>query len=255
MKALLMVRMSACLFAIFFLAGCAPPVQTKDVLANQTGFLDANFSTSNLPSSVLSVITQADNRPLGFQKMVLHLDWALNVDDKSKTTHEDQELTLTNAGGSFARTLIKDSRNGVPISQQDSLTYRGLLPLRAQSFAMSASVGGFAYVVHEIEHFDPVTPAESTFKYTYTFGTSVQIMNFQDGSITCSLGKPYPASRLFASLEGQARKADCTWYNTNGAVSAKRTYAYLEHYGVAIGTGSQLASGISEAKVTSATVE
>lgn len=250
-----MVRNSACLLAVLFLASCAPPVEVKDVLANQTGFLDANFSPDNLPPSVLGTITHADSQPLDFHKMVFHLDWTVNVDDKTKTTHEDQKLTLTNAGGSLARTLIEDSRNGVPISQQDSLTYRGLLLLRAQSFAMSASVGGFAYVIHEFKHFDPVTPAASTLKYDYTYGSQVQLMNFRDSSISCNLGKPYPASQLFASLEGQARKADCTWYNSNGAVSAKRTYAYLEHYGVAIDTGSKLASGISEAKVTSVSIE
>ncbi|TAM97036.1 MAG: hypothetical protein EPN40_08145 [Rhodanobacteraceae bacterium] len=255
MNAVSMVQKSACLLAICFLAGCTPPVQVKDVLANQTSFLDANFSPDNLPPSVRNTITQSDNRPLSFNKMVFHLDWTLNIDDKAKTMHEDQMLTLTNAGGSFARMLIEDSRNSVPTHQQDSLTYRGLLPLRQQSFAMNASIGGFAYVMHDLKQFDPITPTANTLEYAYTSGTSVQFMNFRDGHTTCTLGKPYSASQLFASLEGQARKVDCTWYNSNGAVSGKRTYAYLEHYGVAIGTGSQLASGISEAKVTSASIE
>ncbi len=255
MNAVSMVQKSACLLAIFFLAGCAPPVQVKEVLANQTGFLDSNFSPDNLPPPVRNTITQADNRPLGFHKMVFHLDWTLNIDDKAKTTHEDQILTLTNAGGGFARTLIEDSRNSVPTYQQDSLTYRGLLPLRQQSFTMSASIGGFAYVIHDLKQFDPIKPTADTLEYAYTSGTSQQFMNFRDGRMTCNLGKPYSASQLFVSLVGQARKVDCTWYNSNGAVSGKRTYAYLEHYGVAIGTGSQLASGISEAKVISASIE
>ncbi|MDE2054429.1 MAG: hypothetical protein KGI62_07060 [Xanthomonadaceae bacterium] len=255
MNTLSMAQKGVCLLAVCLLAGCVPPVQVKDVLANQSGFLDANFSPDNLPASVHSTITQADNRPLGFHQMVLRLDWTFNIDDKAKTSHEDQKLTLTSAGDGFAQMIIEDSRNGVPTLQQDSLTYRGLLPLRQQNFSMSASVGGFAYVMHDLKQFDAITPTANTLRYAYTSGTSVQLMNFRDGSMSCTLGKPYPASQVFTSLEGEARKIDCTWYNSNGVVSGKRTFDYLEHYGVAVGTGSQLASGISEAKIVSATIE
>jgi hypothetical protein len=255
MKIVSMAKAGICCLTVGLLAGCVPPAQVKDVLADQTGFLDANFSPDKLPGPVRDAVMHADPGPLAFHKMVLHLDWTVDANEKAKAVHIDQTMTVTNAGGSFTRMIEQDSRNGIAISQQDSLSYRGLLELRTQHFSMDARNGKLAITLHDLKEFDPITPAATTLQYIYTVGTSVQLMNFLDGHVTCKFGRPYPASWVFSTFSGQARDAQCTMYNSNGAVARKDRYAYLESYGLAVRLEADLTSGMSEAKVVAASIQ
>lgn len=242
-------RIGACLTATTLLAGCTAPAQVKEVLTDQGRYLDRNFSPANLPGEVRDTITRADSGPLAFHTMVVHLEWTFDANDASKASHGEQTQTLTAAGGSFVQKLSQESRNGIPTGQQDELSYRGLIPLRTQHFSMGASQGGMILVTHSLKAFDPIRPDSTSLHYAYTWGSSVQFMNFAEASQSCSVGKPYPASHVFATFAGSARDVECTLYNLNGAVARKDVFVYLQQYGAAIHTRADLATGQSEARV------
>lgn len=258
MKAKSMMQMGACAFAAgLLLSGCAAPVKVKDVQANPLAYLGQHFAPDQLPGQVRKTISDVDAGPLGFQRMVLHMTWTINEDDKNKTMKLEQTQTLINAGGSLVESLFENSRNGVPTGQLYALSYRGLVWLSSQSMNLAANIAPLERQVRNFKHFDTVaaSPGTSQLDYEFSYGTSVQLMNFPDGRTTCVRGNSYPASQVFASLAGEAQDMECSNYNSNGVLRDKFRYAYLQHYGVAISTHSELASGISDAKVDSVTIQ
>jgi len=80
-------------------------------------------------------------------------------------------------------------------------------------------------------------------------------MNFRDGRTTCVRGDAQPASDVYASLSDEAWGVICTEYNANGVMQGKRSYVYLENHGIDISMHSELSTGVSNAKITSVTIE
>ena len=257
MNGFAMLRQSACLGIVGLLAGCTLPtrVPIKDVLADQAGFLQANFSVDKVPPAVRSTIADADNGPLGFHRMELTLTWARQGGSKADDTSSDEKLTLINAGGSFVQTLTQNSRNGIPINQRDGLAYRGIFGLLSQDFAMTARDSGLTFVVGELKHFDAIGPATTTLSYEYGIGFPGDTSGFAPHRITCEVGAPYPAARVFASFAGNARDVDCDAYNSYGALGDKTRMVYLQRYGVAIQVHYANAKAVGDGRVIAATIE
>ncbi len=243
--------------ATLLLSGCAPMTKVKDVLADKQAFMDANFAPDKLTRDVASTVSAADPGPLGFHKMVFHLEWQLNDDDKNKSTAMQQTVTYTASTGSLVQEQIDNARNGVPISQSYGLDYRGFIELKGQSLNVGAAMAGFPYEVKSFRHFDAVShPATAgVLDYQYKSGTTAQFMNFMDGRRTCTMGADYAASKIHAELAGEARDLDCVDYNANGVKRDRVRMAYLEQYGVAILQHTEYAAGISDAKVSSVSIE
>lgn len=249
------VRIALCAAVASLLSGCIQPVQVKNVQEDKSGYLNSHFSPSDLPEHVRQTISEADSSPLHFKRIVYHSTWTLNVDDKNKTTTMDESSTVTNAGGGLVELLSESSRNGVPVSQLYMLSYRNLVPLKAQTMNLSANIAPMLMEVKDFKHFDPITSLRSGLEYDFQYGTSVQIMNFHDGRTTCVRGDAQPASDVYASLSGEAWGVVCTEYNANGVMRGKRSYVYLENYGIAINVHSEFSTGVSNAKITSITIE
>jgi len=243
--------------AMLLLSGCAPMTKVKDVLADKQAYMDANFSPDKLAKDVVQTVNSADQGPLGFHTMVFHLSWQLNDDDKNKTVAIDQTISMRNVGGSIVQHQIDDSRNGVPMSQTYWLSYRGLVVLKGQQLNVGAAIVGIPYVVKSFQHFDAAnSPAASgTIDYQFKVGNAAQFMNFQSGRETCSRGSDYPATKVNAQLAGEAHDLDCTSYNANAVKVHSTRYVYLVKYGVAVAVHTEFATGISDARVTSVTIE
>ncbi|HET7922839.1 MAG TPA: hypothetical protein VFM15_08815 [Gammaproteobacteria bacterium] len=254
MKAPSLMRAAICLPALLALAGCATGVSVKSILANPDDQLASAFTPANLSANARDTVKNADSTPLGFHKMVINLHWDLIDNDKTKTVQLEQQRTFVNAGGSFVQSIIRDSRNGVPTSTQFDLTYRGLVTLRSQQFLASSVRIPLAMATHKFTSFTPIGNGNNL-DYAYTYGYAGQWAGFRDERKTCTQGKPYPASKIFATLQGQARDIECTTYNNNNVTTGTRGYAYLEHYGIALYLHAKLADGDSDAKVTSVTVQ
>lgn len=248
----------AALGVVCLLAGCiAPPprVQVKDVLADQSGFLQTNFSADKLPPAVRSAITSADNAPLGFQRMDLKLTWTWKESNKASAENSDQQMTVINAGGSFVQELTQNSRNGIPVNQRDRLGYRGIFPLLSQDFSMNARSGGLTFVVRDISHFDALTPSATKLAFDYNLGFVGSSVKPSPHRLSCNIGAPYPATRVFVAFQGNARDLDCESYNGYGALAGKSTYVYLQQYGVALELHYAGATMLGDGKIVAATIK
>lgn len=240
------------------LSGCVPqPTKVKDVLTDKTGYLSANFSPDTISPKVRSKIQANDGTSLGFHKMKIGLTWTFNTDDKNKTTTGQKMTTFINAGGSFVEMLSEYSKNDITYKQEYDLSYRGLLTLKTQYVSDSSTFAGVSYEVKDMLQLDSLSAAHAAqaITYKYKYGTKVQIMNFRDGSMTCTVGESYPASKAFTRLGGNARNIDCTNYNNNGVEQGKAGHVYLEKYGIAVLTSTKSASAISDAKIDSVEIE
>lgn len=239
--------------ALLTLSGCAPMVKVRDVQADKQAFMSANFSPDKLDKDVARTVSAADPGPLGFHKMVLHLNWQVNDDDKNKTVAFEQRVSFRSAGGSLVQERVDGSRNGVTISESYSLSYRGVLSLMFQSMNLNAAVAGLMTELKSLQHFDAANRPGSTTPLDYQFevGISGQLMGFRQGRNTCTVGTDYAAAKINAQLAGEAHDLDCTAFNSNGVKISATRYAYLANYGVAIVLHTEHATGISDAKVAS----
>lgn len=253
----LMVKLGGLALTCLF-AGCAPlppTVQVKDVLADQSGFLQSHFSADKIPPAVRSAIAAADNGPLGFQRMELKFAWTWNDGSKAAPEHSDQQTTIINAGGSLVQELTQNSRNGIPVNQRDHLGYRGLFSLLTQDFAMNAKNGSWTFAVADLRHFDALTPAASKLTYEYDLGIVGGSVKPSPHRVSCDVGAPYPATRVFATFQGSARDLDCESYNSYGALSGKSKYVYLQQYGVALELHYASTKLVGDGKIVSATIK
>jgi hypothetical protein len=230
-------------------------VPVKDVLANQAGFLEANFSPGAIAKPVHDAVVQADAGPLGFRKMEIKLAWTRTDGSKADPVRGDETLTLLNAGGSFVQSISRMSRNGIPVSQRDRVGYRNLFYLRSQDFSMKAKESGYAFVVGDLRHFDTIQPQATTLQYEYGIGFPGDTSGFAPHRMNCEIGTPYPAARAFALFQGNARDIDCEEYNSYGAMSDKSRFIYLRHYGIAIKLRFADANAIEDGKVVSASIQ
>lgn len=249
-------RAGACVFGVLMLSGCSVPtrVPVKNVLADQAGFLAANFSPAQIAPGVRAAVAAADPGPLGFRKMVLKLAWTANSGNGADPVHVDETLTLADAGNSFVQSLSQVSRNDIPVSQQDRIGYRGLFFLRSQDFSMTASESAYAFIVGDLKHFDVIGPKTDALRYEYGIGFPGDTSGFAQHLMTCQVGKAYPAKRVFADFQGSARNLDCAEYNSYGALSDRSRFAYLQRYGVAIKVRYADARTVEEAKVVGASI-
>lgn len=240
------------------LAGCVPPpTKVRNVLADKTGYLAANFAPDTIKQTVRDKIQAADATPLVFQKMKIGLTWTFDRDDKNKTSTGQKTTTYTNAGGNLVNMLSEYSKNGITFKQEYDLAYRGLVMLKTQYTNDSSTFATPQYEVKEFEQFDSVHDAHEAqqLAYKFKYGGKVQIMNFRDGSVACTVGKTYPASKESAALAGDAQDIDCTTYNNNGVEQGKSGYVYLKKYGVAILSSTKSVTGVSDAKIDSVEIE
>ena len=249
------MRAVLCGAAVSLLSGCLNPVQVKDVQQDKTGFLTSHFSPGNLPAGVLKTISSADGSQVNFKRVVYQLDWDNNTEDKSKEFKTNETNTVTNVGNGLVQFIMENSRNGVPVSQTYGISYRNFLTTKVQSMNLGANVAPMEMQIKSFEHFDPVSSLKTGLKYTYKWGTTVQFMNFHDGSVSCVSDGAQPASELNKTLSGESWKMTCQFFNQNGVLGSKWTYAYLEKYGIAVAARVESPTGINEAKIVSFTVE
>ena len=239
--------------AVLSLSGCAPMTKVKDVQANTQAYMNANFSPGKLDKDVARTINSTDPGPLAFHKMTFQFDWQVNDDDKNKTVAFKQQVSYTNVGGSLVQEKVENSRNGMPMNVDYSISYRGVLSLMSQLMNLNATMAGATYELKSLQHFDAATRPTSAgqLDYQYTLGSSGQLMNFPAGRTTCTVGADYPAAKINPQLAGEAHDLDCIVYNRNGVKVHSTRYAYLDKYGVGTVTHTEYAAGISDARLTS----
>jgi hypothetical protein len=227
----------------------------KDVEADPQAYLGTQFSPRVMAPQVTQMITAADNEPLHFKRIVLHLTWHFNVNNPAKASTTDEVRTLTNAGGPFVQELLENDRNGIPMVQVYGLTYRGLLDMRKQSLNLSKEFATQPGEVKSLEHFDPISAVDSGMNFAYHFGPSSQTTTLSAASVRCVSDGREPASTLDPSLTGDAIKVVCSNYSENNVMKSQLSSLYLPQYGVAVPVGGTSPQGRTEVKLTAITVE
>ncbi len=229
----------AAALAVAALAGCAP-APVKDIAANKSAYLDANFSPAQLSPNIKQQLASPD--PVTPQARSLRLRMKAVFEDLGKPAHTPTALlTLTSAGDSLVQEMVEYLNNDIAYGIHYSLTYMGMIPLRQQSVRLNQRASGLTFEAKQIKEVSKEArrPRENTdYVFAWTNGNTQQLMNFSDIRLACRSETPYAASTLHPKLSGSAINLNCS-REINGVTRAKQTFAVLPAYGVAIKTQFQ----------------
>jgi hypothetical protein len=234
------------------------PEQVKQIESNKTDYMQSHFAVTDIPQQVADTIKAADSSAIGFQQMKLTLALTVSRTSDGQVNHFVNTSTYTAAGGPYVQVLDVLNNNGVPFQEDYSLTYRGLLFLRTQQVQLNATNSNFIFAIHSLQ---PVAawPAGGVgggaVDFHYQQGLSTQIMNFQDGAMSCRFGSVFNASEINPALTGGAQHLHCTAFNNNGVVTSQSEAAWLEHYGIVLVTQVSTSVWVRSWKVTQVEVQ
>lgn len=227
----------------------------KDVQDAPNDYLANQFSPGAVTPQVTQMITAADNEPLHFKRIVMHLTWRFNVDNPTKASTAYEVRTMINAGGPFVEELLENDRNGIPVAQIYELSYRNLWSVRRQSFNLSQEFAPQPAEVKSLEHFDAISSIDSGMHFAYHYGPHSQTASVATASTNCVSEGRVPASTLEPSLAGDSIKVVCSQYNFNSVLLNKLRFVYLPQYGVGVPVSVTSSQGRTEVKVTAITIE
>lgn len=229
--------------ATLLLGGCANTVPVKDVHANTGAYLQAHFTPGQMREPVQGIIHQYDSGTVNFQKMHVQETVHFKSSNGDKNWTATSDMHFSHAGGPYVMERSEVASNGIPLSDNFTLSYRGLISLKSQNARLSSTVTSFPVEIKLFKEFSALPPGTPRLVYNYMVGTGPQLFNFNNDRDVCSVGAPFAATTLNATLQGQARSISCDHYNNNGAKTGTWTYAYMDTYGMALLTHVQDASG------------
>jgi hypothetical protein len=237
-------------------SGCMPE-QVKQIESNKTDYMQSHFAVTDIPQQVADTIKTADSSAIGFQQMKLTLALTVSRTSDGQVNHFVNTSTYTAAGGPYVQILDVLNNNGVPFQEDYSLTYRGLLFLRTQQVQLNATNSNFIFAIHSLQPVAawPAGGAGTAVDFHYQEGLSTQIMNFEDGAMSCTFGSVFSASEINPALTGDARHMHCTALNNNGVVTSQSEAAWLEHYGIVLVTQVSTSVWVRSWKVTQVEVQ
>lgn len=229
---------SVMLIAAAMLCGCMPEA-VKQIESNKSDYMQSHFAVTDVPQQVAATIAATDSTPMGFHQMELTLSLTVSRTSDGQVSHFVNTATYTAAGGPYVQMLDVLNNNGVPFQEDYSLTYRGLLFLRTQQVQLSATSSNMIFAIHSLQ---PIAawpaggPGSGGVDFHFEQGFSQQIMNFQDGAMSCTFGSVFAASEVNPALVGNAQHLHCTALNNNGVVISQSDAAWLPHYGIVLVT-------------------
>jgi hypothetical protein len=220
------------------LASCAGEVAVSKVASDKFAYLDSNFALSNAPRRVVTAIEAHDSGNLPFRRMTFDFTGHVEVGQTGNTPPAmHSKLTLINAGGPFVETLEQVSSDGIPVREDYSLRYRGLLNVREQILNLNQTVSSMIHEIKSLKSFAPLAASDAgggSFDEDYETGNPIQIVNFYHLSIHCKYGATYPAATLHPKLSGDAQDLACEFDNQNGVPNTHSVVVFLRQYGIAI---------------------
>lgn len=248
---------SVMLVAAAMLCGCMPEA-VKQIESNKSDYMQSHFAVADIPQQVTTTIAATDSAPMGFHKMELTLALTVSRTSDNQVNHFVNTATYTAAGGPYVQMLDVLNNNGVPFQEDYSLTYRGLLFLRTQQVQLSAQSSNQIFAIHSLQ---PLAawpaggPGSGDVDFHFEQGFSQQIMNFQDGAMSCTFGSVFAASVLNSALTGNAQKVHCTALNNNGVVISRSDGAWLPNYGIVFMTRIVTSTWVRSWKISQVQVQ
>lgn len=248
---------SVMLVAAAMLCGCMPEA-VKQIESNKSDYMQSHFAMTDITQQVATTIAASDSAPMGFHQMQLTLALTVSRTSDNQVNHFVNTATYTAAGGPYVQILDVLNNNGVPFQEDYSLTYRGLLYIRTQEVQLSAQSSNQIFAIHSLQ---PIAAwpgggaGSGDIDFHYEEGFSQQIMNFQDGAMSCSFGSVFAASELNPALAGNAQKLHCTALNNNGVVISQSDAAWLPHYGLVLVTRVVTSTWVRSWKISKVQVQ
>jgi hypothetical protein len=224
----------------------APPVST--VFQDKESYLAQHFTMSFLPKPVQDSVVQSGAAPLGFDRVRLTQKMTMEKNGADAPSNYTAVSLFENAGNGLVRSMSTLQGNGFDISTTFTLSYRGLYPLRSQTFETSATRWPSLAETKQVDHYDQNFAADRI-SYVYHTGFSGHPQMTNPQQLSCNAGKRYDAAALNATIGGQARELTCQWQNANGVVAETAVYAYLEKYGFVLPVSKQNSAGRIEVSV------
>jgi hypothetical protein len=223
------------LAAIGLLSGCVQFVSVKDIARDKPGYLATHFSIESLPAGVRDKLPAPGTHMLPFK--VLTMSGTLSGHVGAVAMKNDFKTTLINAKDTgLVQQVLETSANDIPSSATFSLSYLNVYNLKQETASYSQTVALIPFVVHNSDNnaflFD-APKEDATYTTTFKIGTTVQIANFRTTVSTCHAGHYYPASRVNATLNGNAIDLECA-DTKDGIIQSKTLRTYLTEYGVGL---------------------
>lgn len=216
------------------MAACAPAT-VKEINANRSGYVEANFSQKQIPEGVARALNKNGTPVLNFKTARIKMN-AVYASRTSKEQTPTVTLALRNLGDGYILRLEEYESNGIAYGSQYSISHGGVLKLRDQDIFYSRAYAGQLFEVKELTAYpgDVSNPGEhSTYLYEWQEGAHHQIANFTSMKMICSTGKFYEASSLFSELKGKAIDFNCERL-VDGITRAKQKFALLMEFGIVI---------------------
>ena len=235
-----------------FQSGCMSPNRVpENPTEEKLAYLVNNFAISSIDSSLINAVTSQDSIPIKFKKMTYSIIYdsraALGIPDisgisiptQSTISHgvPDSRVTLVQAPAPFVMELIENFKDGIPVYDTYSLTYRDITSFKTQGIDPHGKPES-PLVTRKIREF-PSLNIHSTDADQLIFDTEFANSPQSDAKLwpakpICVLGRIFDASIINKKFTGKARALDCTLYGVNGKASSQQRRAYLLQYGVTI---------------------
>ncbi|HEV8690070.1 MAG TPA: hypothetical protein VGQ91_07235 [Ideonella sp.] len=217
----------ACLAA----AGCASRPAGADILANKQAYLDANFDTSKVDSSVRETLAKAGSTAPRFSK--LKLVTTLDAErEGSQPTTQKSTYTIRDLGNGYVQELMDVTKNDIPSSTKFILSYRGMLYLRSKWVYPGSAPSGLIQTAKKLSAPIPTPTPNSNFSVDASFGTEVQLTGFSDEKFACSSGNWLQAEAVHKSLPGRYLELACEQSNKGTTIARMKLY-WFEDLGMA----------------------
>jgi len=216
------------------LSGCVSITPVKDITADQTGYMQKEFSPGKINPAVAAKLPQ-DKTKYRSNEVTITKEMTAETTDKKTDSWKTVE-TVKNLGNGLFQRKVESISNEISYAIFYAITYKGLLPLRRQEVQLRATNAGPIIVTKEIKRFDEIpTQANKEMVVEYTSGNEVQIANFSQGKNICRYLGSIPGKEINKSIAGKAVQIECEFIDNNN-VQSKSQWSYLEEYGFVIQT-------------------
>jgi hypothetical protein len=231
-------------------AGNPPP---GNAAVEAQSYFSKHFSANALSADVKAAVVNANLTPVSFNKITVHTRDQVTSSGQGNPTTYTVSMVLENAGqGLLRRVESVQSHDGNTMTRLD-LMYRGYFPFLSQSIPANANALPPVMETRKVMRFD--TRTDGHMNFTYLYGPSGQATFADPGQVICDSGKGYSASELNPAIQGQALELSCQNVDTNGIVTDKMKFAYLQKYAVAVMLHTQNSDSSLDSTIVDFTVE
>jgi hypothetical protein len=255
-------------FTAVLLAGCAPNVAppkpvtqpkpnqapVSSVFQDKGAYSAQHFTLALLPQVTQQAVLQTGSAPVSFDRLLFTEKLTVTKPGSDAPTHSTNIAVMENAGNGLVRAFYTKQDNGFDVSVYFDLTYRGLFPLRSQTFATTSTTWPYLMEAKQVTHLDTDFTADHV-SYVYRNGFNGYTTMGNPMQISCTAGQRYSASTVNPNIGGMARELNCQWTNGNGVLNGVSTYLYLEKYGITIPLRTKNATAQIEVDISDFKVE